>query len=279
MKFSFLFFLPAVSSIPSKLAALTKITRISENILPVSGLVAISALTPPSLPLQNTFMTTFGMVHALTYVSMIVNDIWDLEADRINHPTRPLVTGDLTVKEAWIAALTLTAAYIGGGIHLSQRGYWMFPMITIYLYTPVLKKIPLIKNLSCAAVISTTVDFIRGTFYSPNSYPLRKLIFIWSMTNEIFLDIADEVGDFKAGVRTLPVLFGKTKTIVGLFFFICWNQMSRDPFFIAYFPFYYYLWRVHRNGSTKKNIKEVCKQLTFVLLGIGLYLTKLEMIS
>lgn len=43
---------------------------------------------------------------------MVINDIFDLEVDRINKPNRPLPRGALTVKQAWIYTIALWASGI-----------------------------------------------------------------------------------------------------------------------------------------------------------------------
>src|SRR5438128_9435227 len=37
----------------------------------------------------------------LNAASNAINQIYDLEIDRINKPSRPLVTGELTIRQAW----------------------------------------------------------------------------------------------------------------------------------------------------------------------------------
>jgi geranylgeranylglycerol-phosphate geranylgeranyltransferase len=81
--------------------------------------------------------------------SMIINDLFDLEIDKINNPERPLVTGAITKSEAIVTTLLLTGiseylnivflpSSLQPIIHLS--------VLFIYLYTPVFKKIMVIKN-------------------------------------------------------------------------------------------------------------------------------------
>jgi 4-hydroxybenzoate polyprenyltransferase len=88
----------------------------------------------------------------ITSNSMIINDIFDIEVDRQNNPTRPLVTGDITIKEVTIISaglfiLTELINYIYIPWHLQH--YSRLANLLIYSYTPFLKRIPLLKNLSC----------------------------------------------------------------------------------------------------------------------------------
>ena len=74
-------------------------------------------------------------------------------------------------------------------------------ILTVSLYTPLFKKIPLVKNLVCAFIVSFTL-FFSGL--STNSYIINKsLLFIasiyillGSLVNEILLDIYDYNGDY-----------------------------------------------------------------------------------
>jgi len=156
--------------------------------------------------------------------SMIVNDLCDIETDRINSPGRPLVTGKITIPEAIIAtnsllwfAECLNMALLPPSIQYITHEAIML----ILLYTPVLKRIPLVKNLACASLVSFSMFFsglavtvARNELIAINShYGLLLIamstIFWGSLSNEIVLDIKDHDGDKENKIITLPVLLSK----------------------------------------------------------------------
>ena len=45
----------------------------------------------------------------LSATAMMTNDYWDLEVDKINHPTRPLPSEKISKVELWILAVVFSA--------------------------------------------------------------------------------------------------------------------------------------------------------------------------
>lgn len=58
-------------------------------------------------------LTPLTSLYFLTSASFVFNDIFDLETDRVNRIDRPLVSGELNVKAAWILWTILTASGLG----------------------------------------------------------------------------------------------------------------------------------------------------------------------
>lgn len=152
--------------------------------------------------------------------SMILNDICDIEIDRINSLERPLVTGAIKKKEAITFSVILsTISEAINIIYLPRRLQWIvhIALLYIHLYTPVLKRIPFIKNISCAILVAFSLLF-SGIAASPIPFfenmnrgiliIAANSIFGGSWVNEIILDIRDEIGDKKSGIHTLVTLFG-----------------------------------------------------------------------
>jgi 4-hydroxybenzoate polyprenyltransferase len=169
--------------------------------------------------LASTLDTVFIM-----FASMAINDIYDVKIDKINNPTRPLITGELQVKDALFIVLLLLGAteyitlqYLPGNLQVIIQCI----ILQIILYTPVLKKIPIIKNISCATLVafsiffaglstSASVDKIMttNTHFGLLSIAM-SFVFFGSWANEILLDIRDAEGDKENNIKTLATLFGK----------------------------------------------------------------------
>lgn len=158
--------------------------------------------------------------------SMIVNDMYDVEIDRINNPTRPLVTGQVSINEAFALFFLFicTAEILTIGFLPENFKYIIdLAIINITIYTPFLKRIPLIKNISCAALVAFTIYFsglssVNGLITTHENYKFliiaMNLIFGGSLSNEILLDIRDYEGDKDNNINTIPVLFGKDAAFV-----------------------------------------------------------------
>ena len=212
----------------NKLASLSKLLR-TKSIAPTFALCLSGGwILHPSLgdlfvckPYIVSIIDTLLVMSA----SMSINDMFDVEVDRINNPNRPLVRGDISMVEAAIVsgsilctAEVLSLNYLPPNLQLAVN----IAIANILLYTPVIKRIPFLKNISCAGLISFAV-FFAGLASTPtiivanNNYQLFLLttstIFLGSMYNELLLDLCDREGDAKAKIPTVPVLFGNDFTL------------------------------------------------------------------
>ncbi len=182
----------------------------------------------------------------ITSASMVINDICDVEVDRINSPHRPLVNGDVTMREAYLLSLLL----IGVSEYLTFR-FLPFNLqiiiqlviIQIILYTPFFKRIFLIKNLSCAGLVAFSI-FFNGLasagntlLYTNTNFGLLgialSLIFFGSWSNELILDMRDIEGDKNNNIVTVPTLFGKDFSWLLVYTINNYNIIS-NSFSIAY---------------------------------------------
>jgi len=148
--------------------------------------------------------------------NMIINDLFDIKLDKINNSTRPLITGDVSIKEAiilLISLLSITQYFNIYFLNNKLQNIINLSLLYTFIYTPILKKISLIKNISCAFIVSSSIylgALTNGIYKNINYlYQIMLLVFLGSLTNEILLDIRDYEGDIKNKIYTLPTLFGK----------------------------------------------------------------------
>ena len=153
--------------------------------------------------------------------SMIINDLYDIPLDTINNPHRPLVSGKITIPEAkWAAGIILVLSellvirflpiHAQFGNHLSILG--------ILLYTPFLKRMFVIKNIFCAALIAYSLIFAGlanaavATLESKNRWLFMimfSVIFTSSFQKEVLLDISDYEGDKANNIPTIATKYGR----------------------------------------------------------------------
>jgi len=166
--------------------------------------------------------------------SMVINDIIDLEVDRINSPNRSLVTGVIKKKDAILLSLYLSClTEFINFCYLPRNLQWIIhtSILYIHLYTPIFKRIFFIKNISCAGLVAFSV-FFSGLSSSTIPflenknryllYILTNMIFGGSWVNEILLDIRDKKGDSKEHISTIATVWGNTSawTIAFLILYI-----------------------------------------------------------
>ena len=208
----------------TKLQSFLKLMRV--NSLPPTFLLCFSGgwIINPSLPMlakSVPFIVSTINTLLITSASMVINDIYDVEIDRINSPHRPLVNGEVTMKEAYLLSVLL----LGGTEYLSCKFLpfnlqmiIQLAILQVLLYTPVLKRVFLIKNISCAWLISFSIFFNalaaagNTLLYMNKNFGLLGIalsfIFFGSWSNELILDMRDIEGDNNNHIVTIPTLFG-----------------------------------------------------------------------
>jgi geranylgeranylglycerol-phosphate geranylgeranyltransferase len=186
-----------------------KIIR-AQNILPTFFLSFTGAVIQKNLWSAH-FVTSSLATLGILSSSMVFNDLFDMPIDKINHPNRPLINGDVSVKEAlyYAASFVAITESITHFMTPLMRHYVRFSLMGVILYTPVLKRIPLVKNLFCASLVSLALGFSgNADSVSPILACATQHIFAGSLHNELLLDIRDRQGDAQHGIATIPVLFG-----------------------------------------------------------------------
>ena len=107
--------LPNLHNLPNKINGLLQITR-AKSVIPPALLLCFSGgwLMNPSLiqPLA-FYVATIDTILVMS-ASMVINDIYDIEMDKINSPARPLITGAITKNEAYFTTflLLITSEYL-----------------------------------------------------------------------------------------------------------------------------------------------------------------------
>ena len=147
----------------------------------------------------------------------IINDIYDIEADKINHPERPLAKGIITTNDAWIEYFILTLLAVAASSFISQKALVIVILtsVLLYLYSTRLKKIPLLGNITVAYL--TGLAFIFGGIAVNNVHgALIPAIFAFfiNLIRELIKDMDDIEGDTKVGLQTFPKRFGMKATIL-----------------------------------------------------------------
>lgn len=166
----------------------------------------------PKLPGIQVALFGFLTASLMMAGTMVANDVYDVEIDKVNSPERPLASGIVKTGNAVVLAVILSAAAIGFAALL---GLWTLLTALLALglmvyYNTRGKKTGLVGN----AVVSFNVAlpfFYGGLAVSS----IRPLLFIFSVVaflanfgREVAKGIADVKGDSLRQVRTLAVVKG-----------------------------------------------------------------------
>jgi len=157
---------------------------------------------------------------ALTGASNIVNQIADIETDRINRPERPLPAGEITMRQAWIwfVALGSAALFLGAMVNPAYFACIVvtLPVTVSYSLPPLrFKRLPFVANV----VIATPRGLLLvvagwaagGGFLERDAWVLGALAWLYLVGAATTKDFADVEGDRATGCLTLPILWGQKR--------------------------------------------------------------------
>lgn len=273
----------------------------ANNVFPVSVLSFTGGLiTKPHIrTLLHTpsFVTSIVTTNLIMMSSMALNDLYDYDIDKINNPSRPLITGEISRKNAILAvSIILFIAQILSFkfLPVNLQLYMQMATITIIIYTPILKRMPLIKNISCASLVAYSLYFnglaTNTRMISNESYNrlalASRIVFFGSLVNEILLDIRDSIGDKINGIYTLPVIYGNNKGWVIAYSFLTinmiWNIFAMNKIYgplkstgllLAFLPLYIKIHNICNEYYSNTSIVKYMNQSTismFIILALVL---------
>ena len=161
-------------------------------------------------------------------ISMMINDYFDYKKGTDdNKKERILVTGKLKTEEVLYVTtiLSIFTFYIISYINNNLVRYILSnSLLFAYIYTPILKPLPLIKNIGVAITISQSV-LVGGLILNDSIiYIIPAVIYLFNVIiwQELILDISDVNHDKKSNINTIPVLYGKKNAnIIALTFLLC----------------------------------------------------------
>ncbi len=157
----------------------------------------------------------------LTAAANMINDAFDVEIDKINHPHRPLAKGMLKPSVVLLCAflLIMPACYIAAVINIYLLLLVTGCLVVDYAYEKWLKKRGLAGNLMVGVLVGS--GFVAGGIVTDN-LPAAVLIgFLAALANtgrEIVKDIEDVEGDI--GRNSVVKVYGKKTAgvMAGIFF-------------------------------------------------------------
>jgi geranylgeranylglycerol-phosphate geranylgeranyltransferase len=173
-----------------------------------------------------------------------LNDLSDIEIDRVSHPERVLVRGELTTQYALILSLVLNALAIvlALAVNLEVTAIIVVAIALLVLYNRWLKRWLLVGNLAVALLAALT--FMAGGFAVDSVLaltlpgPLIPAVFalLFHLVREIVKDVQDMEGDQRAGYRSLPLVIGSSKSlIIALILFVILLVCILAPIWMGWF--------------------------------------------
>lgn len=175
----------------------------------------------------------------ITMGGYLINDIYDIESDKINKPDKVYITTVISIKNGQFLYFLTSITGLILGLYLSVNknlnhlsGYFIVTVIILFVYTKILKKLPLIGNVIVALLVSLPIflvyefdhsmisikDIFDNLFLSIIIFFYLLFAFVTTLIREIIKDLQDIKGDNKLKLKTLPIMIGKKRTINFLIF-------------------------------------------------------------
>ncbi len=163
----------------------------------------------------------------------IINDIYDVEIDKVNKPDKIMVGKSISEKTANYLFIAFTVIGVGVGFYLSNQiekpeffGFFIVISALLYLYASFLKSILLIGNIAVSFLVAFSliivglfdlfpaINFVNQDYQSfvfkiVLNYAL--FAFYLNLMREIVKDIEDIDGDKKGEINTLPIAIGRKR--------------------------------------------------------------------
>lgn len=141
-----------------------------------------------------------------------INDIYDVDIDRVNKPKRPLPAGAVGIKVAiglyvFFVAAALFVVFLLPAVVGVWIGVWI---VLLHLYSWRLKRMYLAGNLLVALVAGS--GFLLGAYAGGNvmmGVIPAAFTFLFVVGREIVKDVDDIEGDRVCRARTFPIVSGR----------------------------------------------------------------------
>jgi 4-hydroxybenzoate polyprenyltransferase len=205
-------------------------------------------LVPPMTGIFSGALLGYGATHAsvpvvrvalavvaagvLNAASNGLNQICDLTNDRINKPHRPLPSGQITLRQAWIFTAATYALALAMVAVVNVETFVIYVVAALgtlaYSAPPVrLKRHPVGSNLIIALIRGGLLKVagwaaVATVLTSVEPWYIGSIYFVFLLGATTTKDFADIEGDRAAGCITLPVKFGAT-----------WSARAITPSFIV----------------------------------------------
>jgi geranylgeranylglycerol-phosphate geranylgeranyltransferase len=164
------------------------------------------------------------MAAVLNAASNALNQIYDLEIDRVNKPKRPLPSGRLSPAGAWIFAAAAYAAALALAWFVAPGGrHECFWIALVAAAMTVLYSVPPVRTKRLGVWANVTIAIPRGVLLKVAGWSAVKTVFgaepwfigaifgLFLLGASTTKDFADMEGDARGGCRTLPIVYGVSR--------------------------------------------------------------------
>jgi len=224
----------------------------------------------------------------LTAAGYVINDYYDVEADRINRQDKIVVERIIAPRKAlyiWMILniLAFLFAWIAGWKFLV---FFIIVAFLLYIYALKIKRTPLLGNILVSVLLAMTI-VILWLYKKGDYFELMVLYavfaFLTGLIREVLKDLEDMEGDQIAGFATFPVIFGIQKTInlVKILILALVASLIIFAIFIMYMYYHYWVMMVYllifvlvpaslslyllQNAKEKNDFEQLTRYMKFIV--------------
>ncbi len=205
------------------LLAYFSLIRIHNCLMASLGVAVGHYLTPIT---ANPTKYVYGMAAAFFVCGFgnVINDMLDIDSDRINHPARPLPSGRLNRRQAGLLAIMFLVLSLALVIPLNASGRVIVAgaLVLVTWYNLALKHTAFFGNVAVSLLAAFTfiLGGAEGGYNSiaamPGAAVGAALAFLMHLAREIVKDIEDQAGDTMVGGGTAVLKFGSGTAIAAV---------------------------------------------------------------
>jgi geranylgeranylglycerol-phosphate geranylgeranyltransferase len=170
------------------------------------------------VPPWPTMAIGFASIFCISATALILNDVFDLEVDRVNAPNRPLPSGVVTPRQAIVLSMVVAASGLALSALLSPVALVTAFVVWVIgvLYNWRFKRSGLAGNLMVAFSVGMTFVFGGISVGRTDEWLVwwfGAIAFLLDLGEEIAADAMDAEGDRLIGSRSLAIVHGRAAAL------------------------------------------------------------------
>jgi 4-hydroxybenzoate polyprenyltransferase len=200
------------------LADYIHLTRPFTLLAPTIGFLSGAAIAARGMPPAAAYIGAASAA-ILNAASNIINQYFDLEIDRINKPKRPLPSGRISIRAAWIFTIILyIASFVTAAlVNVQFLLIVLFTAVVTYAYSGPpfrTKRWGILANLTialprgCLLMVAGWTSARPDTMWTAEPWFIGMIFGLYVAGAATTKDFSDMKGDAEGGCRTLPIVYG-----------------------------------------------------------------------
>ena len=205
----------------NKVRAVLRLVRLEHTLFSLPFAYAGALLSGYDLTVKDAILIALAVL-GLRCAGMSFNNIADLDIDRENPRSRnrPLVTGAVSLKEAWLVVALGSMLYFASAALLNVYAFMLSPLLWAIVMTyPYAKRVHWIPHLHLGLALGMVVfggaiaasgDSVRGLIEALKTVPYIYVaaVALWVAGFDVIYSIMDLDFDRRAGLGSIPAKLG-----------------------------------------------------------------------